>query len=194
MFYDDPERYALLIDRRIVPITGEITTENAALVIESLTTLQLIGTEPINMMFCSDGGHTEAGFAIADFVSHCVTTQVHGRAFGAVGSAATFIFAACDVRICTPNTQFLVHMSETHAGLKHGRRADRQLLENEMSEIDEMMFRHYKRHLGWKKKQTKALCDRGEQPFHQLMSAEKALQTGLATKVLKKRKASLGLF
>jgi len=186
-----------LLKQRIVPITGEIVRNTAPRVISALTQLQLEDAEkPIKLVIVSGGGLTQAGLGIADYIAHGITAPVHAAVFGACSSSATFILAVCKERVCTPNSRFVVHMGTTGTELKHSDRSREELtlLLKDMATTDELMFAHYKRHLGLSDKQVKELCKRGEQVFDNELTAKEALAYGLITKVVNEPGESLGLF
>lgn len=64
--------------------------------------------EPFDLIISSGGGDTDAMWAFHDTIL-CSKKKITGVAVGICHSAAPLILAACDIRICTPNTQFMVH-------------------------------------------------------------------------------------
>lgn len=65
-------------------------------------------TGVFTLFITSEGGDTDYMWALVDLIL-CSNRPVHGVASGICYSAAPLILAACDVRVCAPNTQFMVH-------------------------------------------------------------------------------------
>lgn len=71
-------------------------------------TALLDSNSPFHLYIASPGGDTEDMWAFVDTIL-CSKRKIVGVAVGICYSAAPLILAACDVRLCTPNTQFMVH-------------------------------------------------------------------------------------
>lgn len=63
---------------------------------------------PFHLYIASPGGDTDSMWAFVDTIL-CSKRTIIGTAVGICHSAAPLILATCDVRQCTPNTQFMVH-------------------------------------------------------------------------------------
>ena len=62
----------------------------------------------INLIINSDGGDAYHGFAIYDAIKLC-SVHVKGIVIGMACSAASYILQACDERVMTPHSVFMIH-------------------------------------------------------------------------------------
>lgn len=69
----------------------------------------LLGSKgPFRLYISSEGGETDYMWSFVDIIL-CSHRHITGITSGICHSAAPLILAVCDTRICTPNTQFMVH-------------------------------------------------------------------------------------
>lgn len=106
-----------LFKARTIIISGEITQKLAASVSAQLLALSAESDAPITMFINSQGGHVEAGDTIHDLVSF-VRAPVRMVGTGWVASAGALIYVSVprEMRLCLPNTRFLLHQPAGGAG------------------------------------------------------------------------------
>ncbi|MBC3806220.1 ATP-dependent Clp protease proteolytic subunit [Undibacterium seohonense] len=102
---------------RTVLVFGTINDKLAAEVSKRLIALSAESNEPITLLVSSPGGHVESGDVIHDMIRF-INAPVHVVGTGWVGSAAVNVFLAVpkELRVCLPNTRFLIHQPSGGAG------------------------------------------------------------------------------
>lgn len=90
-------------------------------------------TGTFHLCISSIGGDTSDMWAFVDTILTS-KRKIVGTAIGVCHSAAPLILAACDVRRCTPNTQFMVH--EDSIKIKATPSKARKFVERQQSEED----------------------------------------------------------
>lgn len=86
-----------------------------------------------NLCISSCGGDTSDMWAFVDTILTTKRTII-GTAIGVCHSAAPLILASCDIRRCTPNTQFMVH--EDSIKIRTTPSKARNFVERQQSEED----------------------------------------------------------
>ncbi|MBM4188783.1 MAG: ATP-dependent Clp protease proteolytic subunit [Gemmatimonadetes bacterium] len=106
-----------LFRARTIILSGEITQKVAANVGSQLLALAADSEAPITFFINSQGGHVEAGDTIHDIVSF-IRAPVRMVGTGWVASAGALIFVSVprEMRLCLPNTRFLLHQPAGGAG------------------------------------------------------------------------------
>jgi ATP-dependent Clp protease protease subunit len=102
---------------RTVLVFGTINDKLAAEVSKRLIALSADSNEPITLLVSSPGGHVESGDVIHDMIRF-INAPVRVVGTGWVGSAAVNVFLAVpkELRVCLPNTRFLIHQPSGGAG------------------------------------------------------------------------------
>jgi ATP-dependent Clp protease protease subunit len=102
---------------RTVLVFGTINDKLAAEVSKRLIALSAESNEPITLLVSSPGGHVESGDVIHDMIRF-INAPVRVVGTGWVGSAAVNVFLAVpkELRVCLPNTRFLIHQPSGGAG------------------------------------------------------------------------------
>jgi ATP-dependent Clp protease protease subunit len=116
--------YDVYIERRTIPIIGEIDDEMFEKVFKNLHILDSTNKE-INLIINSPGGDVTQAKAIYDAVRGCnspITALVYGEAC----SAASVILQAADVRYATPNSRIMIHVGSEALADEHPRNIDAQ--------------------------------------------------------------------
>lgn len=94
-------------ETREIYLSGEVTMDmyqNAAAALRHLDKSK--GT--INLVINTNGGHSKAGFALADIIRSC-KNKVFAYCFGECMSIGVAILAACDGRFAGNDCLFMVH-------------------------------------------------------------------------------------
>ena len=163
--------------------TGEsgVDFKSAAKVIKNLVYLDLKKKSNIKLYFNSPGGDWHHGMAIYDCILG-LRSEVKFVGFGYVRSMGSIIMQACNQRLLTPNCKVMIHdgtfghygtPKTTEAWSKESIKARRKMYEIYYSN---MLCKNSKITL----KKIEDMCN-----YDCIMSAEKAVEIGLADKVLK---------
>ena len=167
-------------DARTILVFGTITDHLAAETVRRLIALDAAGTEPIDMLVSSPGGHVESGDAIHDVIRF-IAAPVNMIGTGWVGSAATHLFLAAprERRVCLPFTRFLIHQPSGGAG---GRASDIAIQAAEIVKARERIAREIADETGQPLERVLADIDRDY-----WMSADEAIAYGLVSRTIVKR-------
>ena len=162
---------------RTLLIFGTVTDMVAADVTRRLIALDAAGTDPIDVIVSSPGGHLESGDAIHDIVRF-IAAPVNMIGTGWVGSAATHLYLAAprERRYCLPNTRFLIHQPSGGAG---GPASDIAIQAAEILKARERIARMISRETG--KPIDLVLADIERDRW---LSAEEALAYGLVSRII----------
>jgi ATP-dependent Clp protease protease subunit len=87
-----------LFDRRIVMLTGALTSGVASQAAASLLTLDALGTEPVHLHLSAPEGDLNAAFAVVDAVD-AMRCELHATVTGEAGGAAVAVLAAAQRRL-----------------------------------------------------------------------------------------------
>lgn len=185
--------------RRTVILTGEINHQLIGDVGQRLITLQAHSSDRINLVIDSGGGSLDAALRLCDLMSTVMTAPVRGIALGSCGSAATFVMLYCNERISTPYSRFLIHSgTRSKISIPIGQTTSENLehLLKDVKATEEMVLGLYMSRLtpaAWaneeqteekRRKFVQKLINRGDQPFHDWMSAEEAVEVGMITTIV----------
>lgn len=138
------------------------------------------GRAPINVIMNNPGGDATHGMAIYDAVGGC-KNHVTITVYGYVMSMGSVIFQAADERIMMPNASMMIHDGHVSLGNEPPKNAKRWLAEEEKF-LEKMYSIYLKRirekHPKYKKADVRKLCT-----FDTILSAEEAVDLGLADKI-----------
>lgn len=87
-----------LFDRRVVMLTGPLTSNAASQAAASLLTLDALGTEPVHLHLSVPEGDLNAAFAVVDAVD-AMRCDLHATVTGEAGGAAVAVLAAARRRL-----------------------------------------------------------------------------------------------
>jgi len=179
----------ILIPNRTIYFGSEIEDEgeeggvdfaSSKKVIKNLLYLDNKGDEPITLYWNSPGGCVFRGMAIYDVIKG-LRSKVIMIGLGMVRSMGTIIMQACDERILSPNTDFMIHdgtsvnYGETKTVIAWGKWDEKELDRMYSIYLEKIQVKHPK----YTKKQISDLCT-----HDCIMSGAKALELGLVDKVL----------
>lgn len=166
-----------LIKTRTLMIYGGINQALAQDVSEKLIILSEESDEDITIYLNSQGGHVEAGDTIFDMIRH-VTPRVRIIGTGWVASAGALIYAAppTDCRFALPNTRFMLHQPSGGVG---GTASDVKIEVEELIRMRKRLNQIFADQTGQSLERVTEDSDRNF-----WMSAEKAVEYGLAGKIL----------
>jgi ATP-dependent protease ClpP protease subunit len=157
----------------------------AAQVISDLAHLAIKKPDSIALVISSDGGITNDGFAISQFIEFSLNVPVHAEVIGACYSAATYPLLCCKKRVGNELTTFVLHHQTSGITIKYDadfkKNARGWVKDNE--EIHRRQVRFYSQKLGISKKDVRAMMLRGSAATNYKLSAKAALKLGLLTKI-----------
>ena len=174
--------YSRLMRDRVILLEGEVHDQMANLIVAQLLFLESEGTQDIYMYINSPGGSVTAGMAIYDcmqFISPDIQTIVMGQACS-MGSLLAQA-GAKDKRFILPNARHMIHQP---SGGARGQATDMLIQVNEIIEMKRNLTNIYVKHNSKGKTFDVLTQDMERDNF---MSAQDAVDYGLADKVLTKR-------
>ena len=175
--------YSRLLRDRVILLEGEVHDQMANLIVAQLLFLESENPEKdINLYINSPGGSVTAGMAIYDamqFIKSDVSTIVMGQACS-MGSLLAQA-GAPGKRLILPNARHMIHQP---SGGARGQATDMEIQVREILEMKKNLTNIYVKHNS-KGKQFDELAKDMERDF--FMSAQQAVEYGLADKVLEKR-------
>jgi ATP-dependent Clp protease protease subunit len=175
--------YSRLLRDRVILLEGEVHDQMANLIVAQLLYLESENPDKdINLYINSPGGSVTAGMAIYDamqFIQPDVSTIVMGQACS-MGSLLAQA-GAKGKRLILPNARHMIHQP---SGGARGQATDMEIQVREILEMKKNLTNIYVKHNS-KGKNFEELAKDMERDF--FMSAQQALDYGLADKVLDKR-------
>ena len=181
--------YSRLLRDRVILLEGEVHDQMANLIVAQLLYLESENPDKdISLYINSPGGSVTAGMAIYDamqFIKPDVSTIVMGQACS-MGSLLAQA-GAKDKRLILPNARHMIHQP---SGGARGQATDMEIQVREILEMKKNLTNIYVKHNS-KGKQFEELAKDMERDF--FMSAQQAVEYGLADKVLEKRQSYTGL-
>jgi ATP-dependent Clp protease, protease subunit len=175
--------YSRLLRDRVILLEGEVHDQMANLIVAQLLYLESENPDKdISLYINSPGGSVTAGMAIYDamqFIQPDVSTIVMGQACS-MGSLLAQA-GAKDKRLILPNARHMIHQP---SGGARGQATDMEIQVREILEMKKNLTNIYVKHnsVG---KQFEELAKDMERDF--FMSAQQAVEYGLADKVISKR-------
>ena len=175
--------YSRLLKDRVILIEGEVHDQMANLIVAQLLFLESEDdTKDISVYINSPGGSVTAGMAIYDtmqFIKPEVSTIVMGQACS-MGSLLAQS-GAKGKRYILPNARHMIHQP---SGGARGQATDMLIQVNEILEMKKVLTQIYVDHNSAGKTFEELAADMERDNF---MSAAKAVEYGLADKVMTKR-------
>ena len=165
--------YSRLLRDRVILLEGEVHDQMANLIVAQLLFLESENPEKdINLYINSPGGSVTAGLAIYDtmqFIKPDVCTIVMGQA------------GAKDKRLILPNARHMIHQP---SGGARGQATDMLIQVNQILEMKKNLTQIYVNHNSAGKSFEELAKDMERDNF---MSADQAVEYGLADKVIRDR-------
>ena len=176
--------YSRLLKDRVILIEGEVHDQMANLIVAQLLFLESEDDKKdISVYINSPGGSVTAGMAIYDaiqFIGPDVSTIVMGQACS-MGSLLAQA-GAKGKRYILPNARHMIHQP---SGGAQGKATDMLIQVNEILEMKKVLTQIYVDHNSAGKNFEELAADMERDNF---MSAAKAVEYGLADKVMTRRK------
>jgi ATP-dependent Clp protease protease subunit len=174
--------YSRLLRDRVILLEGEVHDQMANLVVAQLLYLESEGEKDISLYINSPGGSVTAGMAIYDcmqFIEPDIQTIVMGQACS-MGSLLAQA-GSPGKRHMLPNARHMIHQP---SGGARGQATDMLIQVNEIIEIKKVLTQIYVDHNSAGKTFDELATDMERDNF---MSAVKAVEYGLADKIITKR-------
>jgi ATP-dependent protease ClpP protease subunit len=150
---------------------------------------RLAADEPdfINLAISSNGGITDDGFTIAQFIEFELGIPVHAQVFGVCDSAATYPLLTCKKRTGNELTTFVLHHQTAGITTPYGADFEKTATGwvEDNKKIHQKQVRFYSQKLGLPAKEAEAIMLRGSAGTNNKLSAQDALNIGLLTEVTK---------
>ncbi|SNY92462.1 ATP-dependent Clp protease, protease subunit [Cohaesibacter sp. ES.047] len=166
-----------LFKSRSIFIYGEITQDLAHKVCAQLIAMAAVSDDDIKIFVNSPGGHVESGDSIHDMIQF-IAPKVWIIGTGWVASAGALIYIASpkELRLCLPNTRFLLHQP---SGGARGPASDIEIQAREIIKMNERLHKLFSEATGQTIEQVAKDTDRDY-----WLSAEEAKAYGLVSRVI----------
>ncbi|MEL6803507.1 MAG: ATP-dependent Clp protease proteolytic subunit, partial [Bacteroidota bacterium] len=142
--------------------------------------------EELTLVIQSQGGVTDAGFGLAQFIEQELEGRVTARVWGECSSAATYPLLCCDRRIAHPQATFVLHRQTTGLEIEYTDDFEEKLAQwrrqNEATHQRQIDF--YAQKLGLKPKQVEEILQKG-MGIDADMTAKQAKELGIITKIVR---------
>jgi ATP-dependent Clp protease protease subunit len=175
--------YSRLLRDRVILLEGEVHDQMANLIVAQLLYLESEDSnKDINLYINSPGGSVTAGMAIYDtiqFITPDVSTIVMGQACS-MGSLLAQA-GAKNKRLILPNARHMIHQP---SGGARGQATDMEIQVKEILEMKRNLTNIYVKHNSKGKTFEELTSDMERDRF---MSAEEAVEYGLADRIIDKR-------
>ncbi len=132
------------------------------------STLDSAEGKPVVFNIASEGGDFFEGLAMAELISE-YSGQTTAKGVGLVASAATIIMMACDEKVMTQNSYFMIHSAWT---MVEGNADKMQKSLKLLNSIDDQMAKIYTAQIQSKDKLIKGSYDKTLETVKQMMKAE----------------------
>ncbi len=167
---------SMLLEERIILLSGEITQESATLVISEILYLSAKDDKSaITIYIHSPGGSVHAGLAIYDIMQK-VSNKIITIGMGLCASMAAFLLAAGDTRYAMENTEIMIHQP---LGGSEGQVSDMEITIKRLIYLKEKLNQILAKHT--KKSFDQIVLDTDRDHF---LSANEAKDYGLIDDVL----------
>lgn len=167
---------SMLLEERIILLSGEITQESATLIISEILYLSAKDDKSaITIYIHSPGGSVHAGLAIYDIMQK-VSNKIITIGMGLCASMAAFLLAAGDIRYAMENTEIMIHQP---LGGSEGQVSDMEITIKRLVYLKEKLNQILAKHT--KKSFDQIALDTDRDHF---LSADEAKEYGLIDDVL----------
>ena len=168
--------YSLLLNHRIVFLTGEIDDNVASLITGQLLYLDSLNSSDISLYINRPGGSVRAGLSIYDTMKY-IKSNVITIGLGMCASMGAFLLSSGDKRYALPNCEVMIHEP---LGGGSGQATDIKILSDHILKVKNKVNQILAKNTG--KKITQIEKDTRKDNY---MSAEEALKYGLIDKIIK---------
>lgn len=168
--------FSLLLNNRIIFLSGEINDSNANLVVAELLYLDNISNEDIYLYINSPGGSVTSGLAIYDTM-HYIKSNVITIGVGLCASMGAFLLSSGNKKMALENCEIMIHEP---IGGASGQASDIKIVSDQILKIKKRINKILAKNTGKSIKiiEKDTLKDN-------YMTAEEALKYGLIDKIIK---------
>jgi|GEM_PF-7067969 len=189
--YQNVEKQRGLLMSRNTAFLPDIEEGVANMVIEDLSQLAMGDPEFIAMVIKSNGGITDDGFVLAQFIEHELGIPVHARVLGYCHSAATYPLLCCEMRTGYSHSKFVLHHQTTSMQTRYDpdtfdAEVDSWKKENHATFQQQLNF--YMQKLGKSQEEAREILDAGSAGVNNEINAQKALKLGILTEIAQNEK------
>ena len=173
--------YSRLLKDRIIMLDTDVNQMSASLIVAQMLFLESANKEkPINFYINSPGGSVTAGMSIYDTMQ-LIKCPVHTIVIGMAASMGSFLASAGEKgkRMVLPNSRHMIHQP---LGSTSGQASDVEIQYKELQFWKDRLTELYAKHTGQPVDVLQADMDRDN-----FMSAEKAVEYGLADRIIESR-------
>jgi len=173
--------YSRLLKDRIIMLDTDVNQMSASLIVAQMLFLESTNKEkPINFYINSPGGSVTAGMSIYDTMQ-LIKCPVHTIVIGMAASMGSFLASAGEKgkRMVLPNSRHMIHQP---LGGTSGQASDVEIQYKELQFWKDRLTELYAKHTGQPVDVLQADMDRDN-----FMSAEKAVEYGLADRIIESR-------
>lgn len=168
--------FSLLLNNRIIFLSGEINDSTANLVVAELLYLDNISNEDIYLYINSPGGSVTSGLAIYDTM-HYIKSNVITIGVGLCASMGAFLLSSGNKKMALENCEIMIHEP---IGGASGQASDIKIVSDQILKIKKRINKILAKNTGKSIKiiEKDTLKDN-------YMTAEEALKYGLIDKIIK---------
>ena len=172
--------YSRLLKDRIIMLDTDVNQMSASLIVAQMLFLESSNKEkPINFYINSPGGSVTAGMSIYDTMQ-LIKCPVHTIVIGMAASMGSFLASAgTGTRMVLPNSRHMIHQP---LGGTSGQASDVEIQYKELQFWKDKLTELYAKHTGQSVDILRADMDRDN-----FMSAERAVEYGLADRIIERR-------
>tara|TARA_B100000925_G_scaffold287777_1_gene267618 strand:+ start:32 stop:613 length:582 start_codon:yes stop_codon:yes gene_type:complete len=172
--------YSRLLKDRIIMLDTDVNQMSASLIVAQMLFLESSNKEkPINFYINSPGGSVTAGMSIYDTMQ-LIKCPVHTIVIGMAASMGSFLASAgTGTRMVLPNSRHMIHQP---LGGTSGQASDVEIQYKELQFWKDKLTELYAKHTGQSIDILRADMDRDN-----FMSAERAVEYGLADRIIESR-------
>ena len=169
-----------LLKDRIIMLDTDVNQMSASLIVAQMLFLESSNKEkPINFYINSPGGSVTAGMSIYDTMQ-LIKCPVHTIVIGMAASMGSFLASAgTGTRMVLPNSRHMIHQP---LGGTSGQASDVEIQYKELQFWKDKLTELYAKHTGQSVDILRADMDRDN-----FMSAERAVEYGLADRIIESR-------
>ena len=173
--------YSRLLKDRIIMLDTDVNQMSASLIVAQMLFLESTNKEkPINFYINSPGGSVTAGMSIYDTMQ-LIKCPVHTIVIGMAASMGSFLASAGEKgkRMVLPNSRHMIHQP---LGGTSGQASDVEIQYKELQFWKDRLTELYAKHTGQSIEILQTDMDRDN-----FMSAERAVEYGLADRIIESR-------
>ncbi|MEZ4103772.1 MAG: ATP-dependent Clp protease proteolytic subunit [Candidatus Paceibacterota bacterium] len=170
--------------KNILTLTGAITLEKTSNIASKMLEFQIKSElkettkEPLALLINSGGGDIISALKLCDVIKYVIKKPVKGIVVGSCHSAATLVLLSCEIKVCLPHSDFLLH-SNSVARVTASTEEELGQLREDLILTRKTMLSYYEKTLKLDVVEIEKLMNKGDQTFNRYISPTEALSIGL---------------